>query len=109
MEVTPSDWRYVPGMNDDLFFTLGDFTFRKYTRWTNHIVGWFDKYLIVDRIKKDDVSVADLLPGFTLAQITEFIRLATENTCTNVTVVLLDYKNKHFASFDPMEEFSLDL
>ena len=109
MEVTPSDWRYVPGMNDDLFFTLGDFTFREYTRWTNHIVGWFDKYLIVDRIKKDDVSVADLLPGFTLAQITEFIRLATENTCTNVTVILLDYKNKHFASFDPMEEFSLDL
>ena len=55
------------------------------------------------------MSVADLLPGFTLAQITEFIRLATENTCTNVTVILLDYKNKHFASFDPMEEFSLDL
>ena len=49
------------------------------------------------------------MPGFTLAQITEFIRLATENTCTNVTALLLDYKNQNFADFDPMEEFSLEL
>ena len=27
----------------------------------------------------------------------------------NSSRLLLDYKNKHFASFDPMEEFSLDL
>lgn len=109
IEAEPSEWRYVPGMNDDFFFTLGDFTFRRYTRWTNHIVGWFDRYLIVEKIKKDDVSVDDMLPGFTLAQITEFIKIAAENSCANVMAVLLEHKNQHFTNFDPMEEFSLDL
>jgi hypothetical protein len=109
MEAEPSDWRYVPGINQDLFFKLGDFTFRRYTRWTNHIVGWFDRYLIVERIKKDDVSVGEILDGFTLAQITEFMKIAAENSCTNVMAVLLEFKNQHFTDFDPMEEFSLDL
>ena len=72
-------------------------------------MGWFDRYLIVEKIKKDDVSVGDMLPGFTLAQITEFIKIAAENSCANVMAVLLDHKNQHFTDFDPMEEFSLDL
>lgn len=109
LEAEPSDRRYVPGVNDDFYYTLGKFTFTKYTRWTNHIVGWFDRYLIADKIKKDDVSVYNMLPGFSLAQITEFLKLATENNCTNVTALLLDYKNQNFADFDPMEEFSLEL
>lgn len=109
IQAEPSDWRYVPGVNDDFFYTLGDFTFKKYTRWTNHIVGWFDRYVIIDKIKKDDASVQSILSGFTLAQITEFINLASENNCTNVTAILLDYKNRNFADFDPMEEFALDL
>ena len=108
IEAEPSDWRYVPGMNDDLYYTLGNFTFRIYTRWTNHIVAWFDRYLIADKIKKDDISVANLLPGFTLAQITEFIQLAAEHHSTNVTAILLDYQNKNFSDFDPMEAFSLE-
>ena len=37
------------------------------------------------------------------------IKVATENNCTNVTALLLDYKNQNFADFDPMEEFSLEL
>ena len=109
LEAEPSDWRYVPGVNDDFYYTLGKFTFTKYTRWTNHIVGWFDRYLIADKIKKDDVSVCNMLSGFSLAQITEFIKVATENNCTNVAALLLDYKNQNFADFDPMEEFSLEL
>ena len=108
LEAEPSDWRYVPGVNDDFYYTLGKFTFTKYTRWTNHIVGWFDRYLIADKVKKDDVSVYNMLSGFSLAQITEFLKLATENNCTNVTALLLDYKNQNFADFDPMEEFSLE-
>ena len=51
----------------------------------------------------------NMLSGFSLAQITEFIKVATENNCTNVTALLLDYKNQNFADFDPMEEFSLEL
>lgn len=90
-------------------FEVRNISFEKYTRKVNHIIAYLDRVTIVERIKKDDVGIAAFLPGFTLAQITEFIKVATENNCTNVTAVLLEYKNKHFASFDPMEEFSLDL
>lgn len=57
---------------------------------------------------KDDVAVEVLLKQFTLAQITEFIRVASENNATNVQALLLEYKNNNFSGFDPMEEFTLD-
>ena len=79
----------------------------KYTRRTNHIIAFLDYLTIRQRIERDDVTCADLLPGFTLAQITDFIKLATEKGCPNVTALLLNYKNEHFADFDPMEEFTL--
>ena len=64
---------------------------------------------MLDRIARDDTSVESILPSFTLAQITEFIRVATESGSTNVTALLLNYKNQNFADYDPMEAFSLDL
>lgn len=70
---------------------------------------YLDKVTVYNRIMNDDISVETYLPQFTLAQITEFIKMATENDRKNVTALLLDYKNKNFADFDPMEEFSLEL
>ena len=90
-------------------FEVRSISFEKFTRKVNHIIAYLDRATIVERIKKDDVGIAAFLPSFTLAQITEFIKVAAENNCTNVTALLLDYKNQHFADFDPMEEFSLDL
>ena len=90
-------------------FEVQKISFEKFTRKVNHIIAYLDRVTIVERIKKDDVGIAAFLPGFTLAQITEFIKVATENNCTNVTAILLNYKNQNFADFDPMEEFSLDL
>ena len=55
-----------------------------------------------------DTSIVDILSQFTLAQITDFIKVATESNSTNVIAMLLEYKNKNFADFDPIEEFSLD-
>ena len=49
-----------------------------------------------------------MLPGFTLAQVTEFIAAAQEANATNVLAALLEYKNANFADFDPMEEFTLE-
>jgi hypothetical protein len=57
---------------------------------------------------KDDVSVALLLDRFTVAQISEFIRLASEHGCTNVTALLLNYQNEHFGEYDPLAEFTLE-
>lgn len=89
-------------------FEVKKFSFKKYTRMTNHIAAYLDRITMYDRIAKDDISVEAFLPSFTLAQITEFIRIATEKNCANVTALLLEYKNKTFPDFDPFEAFSLD-
>jgi len=89
-------------------FRINSISFGAYTRQTNHIIAYLDQITVNGRILRDDVTIADNLPQFTLAQITEFIKLATENNCTNVTALLLDYKQKTFSDFDPMEEFTLE-
>ena len=94
-------------INNDDRCEVTSFSFKKYTRQVNHIVAYLDRITIYDRILKDDVTIEAFLPGFTLAQIADFINLATENNCSNVTALLLNYKNEHFADFDPMEEFTL--
>ena len=50
----------------------------------------------------------DLMDGFTLAQITEFIKAAQEANAGNVTAALLEYKNNTYPDFDPMAEFTLE-
>lgn len=90
------------------FFEILDFSFRTYTRQVNHIVEPLDKRTIRDLIVKDDVSIVDRLASFTLAQIEEFLKLATDNSCMNVTAALLEFKNANFVGFDPMAECTLD-
>ena len=101
------DWNRHNINNDDRF-EVTSFSFPKYTRQVNHIAAYLDRVTIYDRILKDDVSVEQFLPGFTLAQITDFTKFATENHCTNVTAMLINYKKKHFPDFDPMDEFILN-
>lgn len=108
LDLEPSTWRLDPSSYGDYTYTLGEFSFKEYTRYTNHIVGILDGWTVEQRILKDDVSVVDNLESFTLAQIMEFINQASEHNCSNVTAVLLEYKNNHFASFDPMESFWLE-
>ena len=90
-------------------FTLGTFTFDRYTRRVNHIVALLDGWTAEDRVRKDDIGVMDQMSGFTLAQITEFIAIAQEANAVNVLALLLEYKKDRFVGFDPMEEFTLDL
>ena len=99
---------YVGVRFSGMYYTLGRFSFSRYTRRVNHIVALLDKWTLVDRIREDDLSIVHKLDEFTLAQITGFIRVAQENGATKVLAQLLDYKNAHFADFDPMEEFALE-
>ena len=108
LELSGMEGHLFPNAGRDSEVTLGRFTFKKYTRYTNHIVGLLDKWTVEDRVKKDDVSVMEYMPGFTLAQITEFIAAAQKANAVNVLALLLDYKNANFADFDPMEEFTLE-
>lgn len=107
LEYEASTWR-VGWDASDAYYTLGEFTFRKYTRKVNHIVSLLDRWTVEDRVRKDDVSVMEQMDRFTLAQLTEFIQVAQEANAINVLSLLLEYKNTHFADFDPMEEFTLE-
>lgn len=102
------DWsRHSIEPNDR--FEIKQFRYKEFDRRINHIVAYFDKITAYDRVKNDDVSVANVLPQFTLAQISQFINIASENNAVNVMAILLDYKNQHFADYDIMDEFSLEL
>ena len=67
-----------------------------------------DKWTIEERVAKNDASIGNILDGFTVAQILDFISLATEKKSTDSLAVLMDYKNKQFNEYDPMQEFTLD-
>jgi hypothetical protein len=101
------DWqRYEIDVNDN--FEVTGFSFKTYSRQVNHIVTYLDRVTVYDRIRKDDITIEQFLPRFTLAQIAEFIKVASENNCTNVTAILLEYRQKNFSDYDPMVEFTLE-
>ena len=100
--------RYIPGVDDDGTYELGDFMIKEFTRYTNHIIYLLDKWTIEGRIEKNDATIGNILDGFTVAQITNFISLALEKKSTASLAVLMDYKNKKFTGYDSMQEFTLD-
>ena len=101
------DWHRHAIYSDDCF-AVQTFKFKKYSRQVNHIVAYLDRVTVWDRVRKDDLSVMDMIDGFTLAQITDFIAAAQEANAHNVLAALLEYKNNNFSDFDPMDEFTLE-
>ena len=87
---------------------IRSFRIKKYSRAVNHALAYLDRVTIEGRIKKDDADVMKSVEGCNVAQVTEYIRIAQEAQAVNVTALLLEYKNAHFADFDPMEEFTLE-
>lgn len=80
----------------------------EWNRRANMVIAFLDRITVWDRVKKDDVRVMDHVSCFTLAQITEMIQIAQEANAVNVLALLLEYKNAHFADFNPMDEFTLE-
>lgn len=106
IDVERIDWNFFASPND--CFEIKSFSFVKHSRASNHIAAYLDRVTIYERILKDDITIEQSLQHFTLAQIMEFIDFSSQNQCTSVTALLLEYKNKNFADFDPMDIFSLD-
>ena len=106
VDVERIDWNFFASPND--CFEIKSFSFINRSRASNHIAAYLDRVTIYERILKDDITIEQSLQSFTLAQITDFIDFASRNQCTSVTALLLEYKNKKFADFDPMDIFSLD-
>lgn len=95
-------------MDQDARVVFGKLKVRKESRAANHVLVKLDRWLAAERVRKDDATVVDVLDSFTLAQVTELLNLAVENSCTNCTAALLEYKNRKFPDFDPMDVFTLE-
>lgn len=95
-------------MDQDARVVFGTLKVRKESRAANHVLVKLDRWLAAERVRKDDATVVDVLDCFTLAQVTELLNLAIENQCTNCTAALLEYKNRKFPDFDPMDVFTLE-
>ena len=95
-------------MEQDARVVFGKLEVKKASRAANHVLVKLDRWLASERVRKDDATVVDILGNFTLAQVTELLNLAIENHCTNCTAALLEYKNRKFPDFDPMDVFTLE-
>ena len=101
------DWsRHSIDMDDR--FEIKSLTPYKPSRITNHILAYFDRITIEDRVAADDTTVVQMLSDCSLPQIMGYINIANESNANNVLAVLMDYKNANYSDFDPMDEFVLD-
>jgi hypothetical protein len=96
------------GNDEGTELTIDEIVVKEWSRKSNTIVSFLDKITIYSRILNNRLGSTNELKRFTLAQISDFIRIANENNATNALAILLDYKNKNFADFDPMDEFVLE-
>ena len=80
----------------------------KFSRYANHIIYLLDKWTIEERILKNDSTIGDVLDGFTVAQLLEFIKMASDKNSTDSLAVLMDFKDKKYQNIDPMAKFTLD-
>ena len=92
--------------------TLGDFSVKrsKDIRKLNAILLELDRITISGRIRNDNVEAIEekQLDELTVSQISDFIKLATENKAANCTALLLDYKNRKYPGYDSFDEFVLE-
>lgn len=108
LEVSTELWRFTHEEAQEANYELGGFKVIRYSRYANHIIYLLDKWTIEERISKNDPAIGDVLDGFTVAQLLEFIKLAADKKSTDSLAVLMDYKDRKFSAFDPMAEFTLD-
>ena len=79
-----------------------------WNRRANMIIAFLDQLTVSERVRKDDMNLLDQIQHFTLAQITEMIKIAQDCNAVNVLPLLMEHKNKYYSDFDPMDEFVLE-
>ena len=101
------DWRrHQIEMTDR--FEIKEFGFSRYTRRVNHIVAYLDKICIYPRIAANDMSVMDEVADCTLAQIIDYIGVATEGGATELAAALLAYREERFPEYGSVDSLLLD-
>ena len=79
-------------INPDDRFEIKSISFSEYTRQVNHLIAYFDKITVWDRTRKDDLTVADCLPGLDEKDITALIEVAREANSQKVLGMLLAFQ-----------------
>ena len=98
----------APNGNQVSYCDIQSFRIKTYSRAVNHALAYLDRVTITGRVAKDDADVMRSVEGCNIAQIMDYIKVAEEAKAVNVLALLLEYKNAHFADFDPMDEFTLE-
>ena len=93
----------------DTKFVIRSFDFKEYTKMVNHIVAYLLRCVAENVVLKNDDSIIPILPTFTYELTNKCLKISLENNCTNVSAILLDYQEKNFSKYDPMDEFTLEL
>ena len=81
---------------------------QNWDRRANTVISFLDRITTRERIRKDDISVMELMQRYNAAQITDFLNTAIENKAVNLTAALLSYKQEHFPEYDAFSEFTLE-
>lgn len=101
----------VKQLGNDSVIVLGTFRvlFKRMDKMLNHTIYLFDHITIQTQIKKDNAEVIDdgHLIEYSISQIDELIRVATDNKAANCIARLLDYKNRRFSTHNSLDEFVL--
>ena len=98
----------APNGNKVSYCDIQSFKIGTFSRAVNHALAYLDRVTITGRIRKDDTDVMRSMEGCSPADLMSYIAAAQEANANNVLAALLEYKNTHFADFDPMAEFTLE-
>lgn len=90
------------------YFEIKTFGFSRYTRAVNHIVAYLDKLCIYPRIADNDMTVMEEVDDCTLAQIIDYIDMASESGATELAAALLEYREERFPEYASVESLLLD-
>ncbi len=100
------DWhRHQIEMTDR--FEIKTFGFNRYTRTVNHIVAYLDKLCIYPRIADNDMTVMEEVDDCTLAQIIDYIDVASESGATELAAALLEYREERFPEYGSVQSLLL--
>ncbi len=99
------DWKSLDNRMEIIEFKP---TSRITMRKLNHIVVYLDCVCFYPRVMAGDMTVMDELDGVTLAQIIDYVNIASENGATELAAALLEYRDNHFGEYSNIESLLLD-
>ena len=96
------------GLKHDTKFKIVKFHVIKDSKMANHIMAYLLRLAAFNVVLKDDDAIIPILPAITYELINKLLEFALEKKCTHVSAILLDYREKNFSKYDPMDEFTLE-